>query len=334
MNEEEYLQKFREESPRLEAWGEFIISTLNRALVGELGEDKYKDWVKIPPTLRMKSETSLIAKAFVLNEGWFPDIYNDIVDKVGVRFVMGLTDQIQRLSEIISDTPAWHAQLSREFDQWKSSDPRIFDYQSAHFVIESIEAISFGGVDIPPHTKCEIQIRTLLQHAYAELSHDTLYKSNITNDPEVHRLFAKSMALMETTDDMMLRARNTSVASQSKLDAIKSAIKEANRSFLPDIVFSDDARSNDYIIDRFMHLRDNYFAEDYVKFSQKYAPSLKKFIANNRAINPIFGLEVIPYVYFLAKYKHNGLCDAWEESNEILQRICYDMGVVPRWERD
>ena len=48
---------------------------------------------------------------------------------------------------------------------------------------------------------CEIQIRTLLQHAYSEISHDSTYKGPFMNDKEILRQLAKSMALMEATDD-------------------------------------------------------------------------------------------------------------------------------------
>jgi hypothetical protein len=47
--------------------------------------------------------------------------------------------------------------------------------------------------------KCEIQIRTILQHAWAEIEHDLEYKSE-TNPPEIRRRFAALSALLEIAD--------------------------------------------------------------------------------------------------------------------------------------
>ena len=54
---------------------------------------------------------------------------------------------------------------------------------------------------VKPYLTCEIQIRTLLQHAFAEVSHDSTYKGPYKNDKGILRHLAKSMALMEATDD-------------------------------------------------------------------------------------------------------------------------------------
>ena len=64
------------------------------------------------------------------------------------------------------------------------------------------------GISIPINTPCEVQIRTLLQHAHAELTHDAIYKSKKTIKPIVHRTVAKCMALIETTDDFFCDATN------------------------------------------------------------------------------------------------------------------------------
>ena len=57
------------------------------------------------------------------------------------------------------------------------------------------------GVTIPKGLTCEVQVRTLLQHAYSELSHSRIYKPSFDPDAKVKRVIAKSMALLETTDD-------------------------------------------------------------------------------------------------------------------------------------
>ena len=65
------------------------------------------------------------------------------------------------------------------------------------------------GNDIPADIPCEIQIRTLLQHAYGELTHDTIYKPNIRATPVLKRTAAKSMALIEATSDYFSTVNKT-----------------------------------------------------------------------------------------------------------------------------
>lgn len=334
MTEAEYLDLFRSEVPHLRAWGELIVSEINSAIIEKHGQTAYEHWIKIPPKVRIKEESSLIAKAFILNKGWFSDIYNDIADKVGVRYVVGLTDQISTLAQIIESSDRWSNSSSKEFDEWKRTDPRIFDYQSAHFILTSIEPTNHGGIDIPTGTKCEIQIRTLLQHAYAELSHDTLYKSNVTSEPEVHRLFAKSMALMETTDDMLLRAKTSSLAALTNLEQIKKQLSSANIKHLTNIEFSNKPRENDYLIDQLRPLIDEKFPEELDAFLSKYSGSISDSISKRRELQPHYELEAITLVYYIAKRYRTSLPKYWPFDRAILDGVYSDLGIAPPRSRD
>ncbi|MDD1146704.1 hypothetical protein M5G25_00310 [Pseudomonas sp. TNT2022 ID357] len=334
MTEQEYLDRFRDETPRLRAWGEFVISEINNLLINEHGQTIYERWIKIPPTIRIKNESSLIAKAFILNRGWFSDIYNDITDKVGVRYVVGLTDQISSLTKLIERSDKWSESASKEFDDWKLADPRIFDYQSAHFILTSITPITYNDIEIPTGTKCEIQIRTLLQHAYAELSHDTLYKSNITSEPEVHRLFAKSMALMETTDDMLLRAQTSSLIALANLEEIKTQLKSANKQHLPSTVFSNKPRENDYLIDQLRPLIKENLPEELNSFLTRFSSTIAGRISTRKGTQPLFELEAITLVYYLAKRKRTSLPNYWPFERSILEGVYSDLGIAPPWSID
>lgn len=334
MTEQEYLDRFRDETPRLRAWGEFVISEINSWIINKYGQATYDSWIKIPPTIRIKSESSLIAKAFILNRGWFADIYNDITDKVGVRYVVGLTNQISSLTKLIGNSDKWNASASKEFDEWKLADPRIFDYQSAHFILTSIIPTTYNDIEIPTGTKCEVQIRTLLQHAYAELSHDTLYKSNITSEPEVHRLFAKSMALMETTDDMLLRAQTSSLAALATLEEIKRQLISANEHHLPTTKFSNKPRENDYLIDQLRPLIKETLPEELNKFMTKYSDTIAGRISTRRNTQPLFELEAITLVYFLAKRNKSSLPNYWPFERSILEGVYSDLAITPPWLTD
>lgn len=337
MTQDEYLAKFREETPALRAWGKFVISIINAMIIDNFGPDSFKRWIKIEPSSRLKTEASLLAKAYITNRGWFNDIYKDITDKVGVRYVVGLSDQIKIIADLLNEAEDWYTHQSKEFDDWKRKDPRIFDYQSAHFVLENVELIVFEGIEIPAGTTCEIQIRSLLQHAYAELSHDTLYKSSITSEPEIHRLFSKSMALMETTDDMMVEAQISTKKSLANLDAIKRTTMSTNSKHLSEVMFPERTREDDFLIDSVRKLLNDDFNENFDAFMKDFSVTLAACIPKNRTnhnLDPLFELGSITIVYFLAKYNLNMLKLIWPFDRLTLTQICFDIGRSPPWERD
>lgn len=331
MNEEDYLLKFRSESPFLEAWGKYLIEQINLLIIDTHGREAYDSWIKIEPSMRLKDEDSLILKAFLRNKGWFQDIYNDVKDKVGIRYIVGLSDQIEEITSLIQDSDLWLCEQSREFNDWAKSDPRIFDYQSAHLILTSHQEVSFGGTEIPAGTSCELQIRTLLQHAYAELSHDTLYKTNITKKPEVHRLFAKSMALMETTDDMLLRAKRQSDTTAKTLLRWKRLIKDLNKTHLPSIKFSAKDREDDYLLDKLHEIISEDLEGEFKEFIAKHSDLLSKKIAARQASEGLFRINSISIVYFLSDRKPKLLPDYFPDDISILEKTYSDLGIAPSW---
>lgn len=333
MTEDDYLGRFRKEAPYLRAWGLFVVKKITEAIALSHGQDSYEKWVKIPPAVRLKAESSLIAKAFVLNKGWFSD-YEDITDKVGVRFVLGLSDQIVEVGKLIERSDHWQVMRSKEFDEGREKDPRIFDYQSAHFIVTSCTEVMHEGVSIPVGTRCEVQVRTLLQHAYAELSHDTLYKSTITSEPEVHRLFAKSMALMETTDDMLLKANQSTLSSQASVQAIKEEVARVNIEQLSAVQFELRSRENDYIIDQVRGAIGRCGLEGFDTFVQKFANVLVTKIAERNEKATLYRTSSITLIYFLAQTRPRSLPEFWPFDLQMLEPIYSDLGLTPRWLKD
>lgn len=59
-------------------------------------------------------------------------------------------------------------------------------------------------LQLPVGLACEVQVRTLLQHAYAELAHSRTYKPHGEVDRETLRQVAKSAALVETADEIFV----------------------------------------------------------------------------------------------------------------------------------
>ena len=208
MTEEEFLARWHEERPAYEAWGTFVRTIIESRIATIRPAVDVEKFIKIPATPRSKSDESLIGKAFHRPEKKYADPYNDIEDKVGLRFVVLLASDIRKLQDLIEQAAEWNASLDRDFVEERDARPTEFAYQSVHYVLRSREPVDYNGVRIPANVPCEVQLRTLLQHAHSELTHDNVYKVQggtvVTN--KVHRTIAKSMALIETVDDFFERA--------------------------------------------------------------------------------------------------------------------------------
>ena len=220
MNEAELQSAFESRRPALDALGRWVTHTIIEALEHELGSnDAVTKFLQIPPKPRVKETDSFLEKALVRKPKTNP--LSEITDQVGVRFVVLLLEDIDRIGKIVEAGP-WLAQKDRDFQQERLEKADYFAYQSDHFVIRTRSELTFEGVVIPADVPCEIQIRTILQHAYAEMAHSSSYKPPVklpeADQKHINRALAKGSALIETTDDVFgeikkrLRAYNESVS--------------------------------------------------------------------------------------------------------------------------
>lgn len=199
MNEDEFVNLWVAERAMYEAWGGYVVEQTIKLLQPELNmaADLF---IRIPVSPRVKEDNSLIGKAFYRNKA-YENPYEAITDKVGVRFVVLLASDIGKVERAINSCADWNASKDRDYLAELADNPYEFQYQSVHYVVRSTAAIKVGDVEIKANTPCEVQIRTLLQHAHSELTHDTIYKPTVKTTPSMRRAAAKSMALIEATND-------------------------------------------------------------------------------------------------------------------------------------
>lgn len=240
MNETEFSDKYIKEKPMFKAWGEFILSKIRN----DLPVSFKQQYIKIEQ-FRVKELDSILNKAFVIKKRE----YNDITDKVGIRFVVLLIDHIKEIKQIIdNESEYWTASEDRELEDWRRTNtPDSFGYQSVHYVLYAKKEISYKGVLINKSTPCEVQIRTLLQHAYAEMAHDNTYKTDKAIPKEVYRHLAKSMALMETTDEILSEANRCILDNNIVIDDWKYLISQLAKKTLSTNVSS---HGTDYILEQ------------------------------------------------------------------------------------
>jgi ppGpp synthetase/RelA/SpoT-type nucleotidyltranferase len=244
MTPEQATLRFIERIPMLEALGDYVVAEIERSVKAVLAPAEQKGFFKIGPTSRTKDPDSFREK--ITRKGKrYVDPLSEITDQIGVRAVVLLSEDVALVNRVISQVENWSVTHARDVDEERLQNPYHFDYLSHHWVIELKEEEFFQGVKLERGVPCEIQVRTLLQHAYAELAHATIYKPNLTARPDVKRVIAKGAALVETTDGVF---DEVSRKIREHFEEVTKHLKNADQWFRshvgePEISAANEARS-------------------------------------------------------------------------------------------
>lgn len=323
MNEINFLTQYNEDKPYLNLWG----NKINEYILGELRlilpENKeFESFLKIPPVPRLKDDDSIIEKAFRRSKN-YKNPYTDITDKIGIRYVVLLCSQIKIVESIIKNNPNWTFSKDSDFEQEKKDNPLVFDYQSMHYIIRNKNAISEKGVLIPKDTPCECQIRTLLQHAHSELTHDTTYKPQTRSVPEVKRLVAKSLALIEATDDIFGLVHE-------KIDEMKTTseqiIKSLSAMYEPVGKTSFNKKINERLLDTYSEFIDDKTLSNIQEFIHERNWIISK-IGRNYDNYFLYRQPVVLLIFYLAYYKSYVTKERWPYTDENIRQIFSDCGL-------
>jgi len=128
----------------------------------------------------------------------------------------------------------YKAQLSDYGYFCQKIENTIFGYISLHYIIK----LNAARKQLPEYErfkewKAEIQIRTILQHAWADIEHDLGYKSKDTVPRNIQRDFNRLSGLLELADKEFLGIRNS--LSEYK-DYVSSNINKLDEEILLDKV--------------------------------------------------------------------------------------------------
>jgi len=145
---------------------------------------------------RIKSIESLSKKIDEKGEKY--NAIEDITDIIGIRIITYLESEVDSISDLVA----------KEFikDTANSIDKRRlkadqFGYRSLHLVVSfSVDRCNLKEYKKYTGMKCEIQIRSILQHAWAEIEHDLGYKGENTIPEDYKRTFNRLSALLESAD--------------------------------------------------------------------------------------------------------------------------------------
>ncbi len=177
-----------------------------------------------------------------------------ITDLSGVRVIVFLPSDADKVSEIIEKEFHIFEKVAHGTSPLQEDK---FGYQSTHFVVRlNAQRLSLPEYQRFNDLKAEIQVRTILQHAWAEIEHDITYKSPVVMPTSIRRSLAALAGMLEITDREFERIQeeDKSQRSKAKQDVEEGLLKDVEITPSALKVYLDkrlgsDARMSDFSYD-------------------------------------------------------------------------------------
>jgi predicted RNase H-like nuclease/ppGpp synthetase/RelA/SpoT-type nucleotidyltranferase len=153
-------------------------------------------------TGRIKSVESFAGKAARRIEGQlvYTDPLIDITDQIGVRVITYVQSDVIAVADLLHDQTV--VKDDRDLGKITASQGR-FGYASRHILL-ALDAAREGQAEYEQlHARLiSVQVRTVLQHAWAEFEHDIRYKGTVPAEhaSEFDRRFTLAAGLLELAD--------------------------------------------------------------------------------------------------------------------------------------
>ncbi len=163
-------------------------------------------------TGRTKTVASFAEKARRLGldgEPLYPDAAAQIADTIGLRVITYVHGDVDTVADLLREQLL--VRDDRDMGQETAQEGR-FGYASRHLQVAlDPERPVPAGLDPLVGLTAQVQIRTVLQHAWAEFEHDIRYKGSIPEEhaPDFDRRFTLAAGLLELADREFSTIRDT-----------------------------------------------------------------------------------------------------------------------------
>ncbi|MCW5137589.1 GTP pyrophosphokinase [Burkholderia cenocepacia] len=313
--------------PALEAWGSYVISKISERVQDQIGEKRFKNFFKVTPSFRTKDVESAKAK---LSKKGYADPTVQMTDLVGARFVVLLRTDVRVVEGALAAFPGWTLSRDRDFDFEVSQEPEVFDYQSVHYLVSCSSDLDVDGTLVPGGTTCEVQIRTLLQHAYAEVVHDNVYKPGGVVPPQTRRIIARSMAFVESADELFCEAIDQLARVNTTREQWVEFLVPLYLSISGRDVSQTDQDDTLSVVDTF---RDLLAGADRDEIEQRVSgPAISRLVRRRSADEGLFSRPTCILAYWLAEKYPRSVMDNWPfgSQNADLRQVLTDLGIAAR----
>ncbi len=146
---------------------------------------------------RVKKQADLRRK--LSEKGTSYESLSDVHDLLGVRIITFFPDEVDLVADLVEKQ--FEIDPENSVDKRALLDPDRFGYLSRHYVV----CLDEYRTQLAEHArfadrKFEIQIRSILQHAWAEIEHDLGYHTKESVPREIRRRFSRLAGLLEIAD--------------------------------------------------------------------------------------------------------------------------------------
>lgn len=208
--------------------------------------------------------------------------FQEIEDICGLRIICYYPSDLERISDI----------LKKEFDVKDLVDkadilePDRFGYRSLHFILTVkkgwLEAPDYRGLE---NLKAEVQVRTILMHAWADIEHKLAYKKKEHVPNQLKRKLYQLSALFEIADEQF------------------DSLRKEKEEYIEHLVSEDAKKSGRFDVNQPMNI------DTLQAFLDFYVPDRNKSIEYTRDLLD----EIIEY-----KVSIRELVEAFERVKDIL----------------
>jgi ppGpp synthetase/RelA/SpoT-type nucleotidyltranferase/predicted NUDIX family NTP pyrophosphohydrolase len=194
---QDQLRAYEKLQPRYVVLQQTLEKVLNRLR---------KEWSPLAIVQARAKSVSSFAEKCLRKREKYDDPANQLTDLCGGRVIATTLDEAETICRQIRSL---FSPVDEDDDTRSRHSLSAFGYLSVHFIVHfRADQKEVLGVPIPPQVaglKAEIQVRTLLQHAHSEVTHDRLYKGGFKAPAHCEREAARVAAMLEEADDTFAR---------------------------------------------------------------------------------------------------------------------------------
>lgn len=197
IHSEMILEEYQAQLPVFERLQEVVLDQLRLCL-------KENNIIVSGLEARIKTENSLAGKLVIKGHKYHS--IDDVTDIVGARIITYYSDEVDLISALVEKRFA--IDWENSVDKRKKLETDRFGYLSLHYVCRIPESM-YHDPTMPQLNKIrfELQMRSTLQHVWANMYHDMGYKSDVEIPVEYQRSMSRLAGMLELVDEQFSRIR-------------------------------------------------------------------------------------------------------------------------------